>query len=95
MIKSYYLYFLYYRTNIRVIQINDSREKHINDFFSLSEDYLVKIEIFHFATYDNQLRKITTQFPKDVKLKKDIAIDKLYQPTKKRKKKLPKSRNLD
>jgi hypothetical protein len=71
---------------MRVIKIVDSREKHINDFIFASEDILVKIEIFHFAEYDNQLRKITTQFPKYEKLKKDISIDKLYKPTKKKKK---------
>ena len=78
MSNSYYLYILHYSTYTRKIKIVDSREKHINDFIFCSEDCLKKIEIFHFAEYENFLRKISTQYNKPQK--KDIAIDKLFKP---------------
>ena len=81
MSNSYYLYILYYSTYKRKIKIIDSREKHINDFIFYSEDFLKKIDIYHFAEYENKLRKITTQFNSlPQKRKKDIAIDKLFKP---------------
>jgi len=80
MSNSYYLYILYYSTYKRKIKIVDSREKHFNDFLSYSEDYLIKIDIYHFAEYENKLRKISTQYEKRKKIKKDIAIDKLFKP---------------
>jgi hypothetical protein len=62
MSNSYYLYILYYKNSIVEIKEIDKEEKFIDDFIQLDYDFLIKIDIYHFAEYENFLRKITTQY---------------------------------
>ena len=71
MSNSYYLYILYYKNRIVEIKEIDKREKFIDDFIQLDYDLLIKIDIYHFAEYENFLRKITTQYNRR-KLRKNI-----------------------
>jgi hypothetical protein len=71
MSNSYYLYILHYKNRIVEIKEIDKREKFIDDFIQLDYDLLIKIDIFHFAKYENFLRKITTQYNRR-KLRKNI-----------------------